>query len=208
MATPVPLHHFPESWADERDARLTGKYRPRVLFVGGDFGRKGGPDLLAAWRTGRFHERAALDVVSDAPAVPRIIDGLPGVRLHRGVAAHTPEWKALWHAADIFVMPSYSDAFPNVLQEAAAAALPAISSTVDAIPEIVRDGATGLLVEAGNRGQLIAALDTLLTSPRLRGTLGRAARTRVEQTAHPQTYRDRLSAIICRAARRSPECAD
>jgi glycosyltransferase involved in cell wall biosynthesis len=201
MPTPVRIQNFSAAWTAERAARAVTGYRPRVLFVGGDFPRKGGPDLLAAWRDGGFHERATLDLVTNWTDLRA--DGVPGVQVHRGIDSYTAEWSALWRAADIFVMPSRSDAFPNVLQEAAAAGLPAVSTRVDAIPELVQDATTGVLVPPGNPHAIAQALQRLLDSPSLRSDMGRAARTRVERTADPGAYREQLVAIVQAAAGRA-----
>src|SRR5204863_326431 len=48
--------------------------------------------------------------------------------------------------ADIFVMPSYSEAFPNALLEAMAAGLPVVASAVGGIPEMIDDARTGFLI--------------------------------------------------------------
>src|SRR4029077_13322877 len=78
MPDPVRLAPSDIAWIDERRAR--GNARPQCLFMGGDFPRKGGPDLLAAWTRGGFASRADLTIVTDWP-----IDGPlpPGVRLLR-----------------------------------------------------------------------------------------------------------------------------
>src|SRR5207302_1898691 len=62
MPYPVKLDLFPAGWAEERKAR--GREEPdrpvHVLFIGGDFPRKGGPELLSAWKQGEFAPRAHL----------------------------------------------------------------------------------------------------------------------------------------------------
>ncbi|HET6762109.1 MAG TPA: hypothetical protein VFH27_00520, partial [Longimicrobiaceae bacterium] len=68
LPNPVLLDHFDAGWADERFARAAeAGYLPRVLFVGGEFARKGGHDVLAAWTRGGFADRARLDVVTSEP---------------------------------------------------------------------------------------------------------------------------------------------
>ncbi|HKP77001.1 MAG TPA: glycosyltransferase, partial [Longimicrobiaceae bacterium] len=58
MPSPVLLEHFDPVWAEARYAAASRPgHRPRVLFMGGDFARKGGHDLLAAWRAGGLGER-------------------------------------------------------------------------------------------------------------------------------------------------------
>jgi starch synthase len=194
MPNPVTRDLLDAAWPDERQRR-TGN-RPQCLFMGGDFPRKGGPDLLAAWEAGGFARRADLTVVTDWPIGPLP----PGVRQQRGIQAQTPEWMAAWRAADLFVMPTRNEAFGLVYQEAAAAGLPAIGSRLNAIPEIMEDGETGLLVTPANMPELVRALGTLIDSAELRTRLGRNARARIERDAHPDDHRRRLVALIKQAA--------
>ena len=199
MPSPVRLQLFAESWIAERAARAAAGGRPRVLFVGGDFHRKGGFDLLAAWRTGQFAGSADLEIVTDDPAAP--ID-LPDVRVIRGVASYSSEWSELWRRADIFVLPTRQEAFGLVFQEAAAAGLPRIGTRTSAVPELIADGTSGLLVAPGDPQSLVQALGTLVQSPELRNHFGRAAREQVLRDAHPDAYRRKLTWIIQDAAAR------
>ncbi|HET7694602.1 MAG TPA: glycosyltransferase family 4 protein [Vicinamibacterales bacterium] len=194
MPNPVPLDLFEASWLDERRARA--RLRPQCLFMGGDFPRKGGYDLLAAWEAGGFAQRADLTLVTEWRLGP-----LPaGVRQVRGVRGHTPAWIRTWREADLFVMPTRSEAFGLVYQEAAAAGLPAIGSDLNAVPEIITDGHTGLLVAPGDRAALARALDTLIGSAELRDRLGRNARRKIEEDAHPDQHRRQLVALLTRVA--------
>lgn len=199
MPTPVRLQFFPESWIDERRTRAARGARPRVLFVGGDFARKGGPDLIAAWREGNFARIADLDIVTDHTAAPV---ELPGVRVLRGVGSYSGEWAEAWRHADLFVMPTHQDAFPLVFQEAAAAGIARIGTVVNAVPEMITDGVSGLLAPAGDREALVRALGRLLDSPDLRHRLGSAGREQVVRDAHPDDYRRRLTCILHDAAHR------
>jgi glycosyltransferase involved in cell wall biosynthesis len=108
----------------------------------------------------------------------------------------------MWRAADLFVMPTHNEAFGLVFQEAAAAALPAIGSRLNAIPEIIRDGETGLLVDSHDRGQLIDALGALIGSAGLRDRHGRAARARIEVDADPAAHRRRLVELVMQVSGR------
>ena len=201
MPNPGELSAFDSGWATERYARAvaTPDYRPRVLFMGGDFARKGGYDLLDAWRTGRFFDRATLDIVTSFSVDPRRVP--QGATIHPRVNAHTAEWRALWRSADVFAMPTHDEAFGLVFQEASAAGLPAIGTRINAIPELIEDGASGLLIEPHDRDALTRALDTLLTSPDRRKAMGDRARALIEQTADATTYRDRLAAAIRQVSR-------
>ena len=120
----------------------------------------------------------------------------PGVRLQRHVRGYTAEWAAAWRAADLFVMPTRNEAFGLVYQEAAAAGLPAIGSRLNAVPEIIDDGVTGILVTPGDTAELVRALELLIGSAELRERLGRAARRKVEIDADPDAHHARLVALI------------
>jgi alpha-maltose-1-phosphate synthase len=195
MPNPVRLDLFDRAWMDERRSRQGA--RAQCLFIGGDFPRKGGPDLLDAWVRGGFANRADLTLVTGWP----IPSPLPaGVRVLTSIRANTPEWTAVWHDADLFVMPTRNEAFGLVYQEAAAAGLPAIGSRLNAIPEIIDDGHTGLLVTPGDVADLVSALERLLSSAELRDRLGRAARAKIEIEADPDIHRARLVALITQVA--------
>ena len=192
---PVNVDAFGRDWAGERTlrARQPG-YRPRVLFMGGDFPRKGGAELLDAWRESGLGERAALDLVTDWPVRADTIPA--GASIVRGVTAYSPRWLELWRSADLFVMPARHEAFGIVYEEAAASGIPAIGSDINAVPEIISDGETGLLVQPGDRAGLVRAIGALIDSADLRERLGRAARQHVSQRAAVPVYAALLGSII------------
>jgi glycosyltransferase involved in cell wall biosynthesis len=199
MPSPVRLHCFDPNWIEQRVERAAAPgYLPRVLFVGGDFIRKGGTDLLHAWRDGRLAESATLDIVTNWP-VPAA--DVPGINVIRGVAAYSREWLDIWRSADVFVLPTRQEAFANVFQEAAAAGLPRIGPRIGAVPETIHDGEDGVLVTQGDRAGLIAALRCLIASAALRDEFGRAGRRNAEQSG-PDVYISGLRAIIQSVVRR------
>lgn len=193
---PVRLECFPGDWADEREARRAADPAApvRVLFIGGDFPRKGGFDLLDAWRRGSFERFARLDLVTDWPLKKAELPA--GVRLVRGVAPFTSEWAELWREAEVFVMPTRSEAFGMVYQEAAAAGLPAIGTAINAIPEIIEDGVTGLLIPPRDAPALADALANLISSGERRRQMGTAARRRAEALYSPGNYAATLAALF------------
>ena len=119
-----------------------------------------------------------------------------GVRQIRGIQGNTPEWTGAWHNADLFVMPTRNEAFGLVFQEAAAAGLPVIATRLNAVPEIVSDGETGILVPPGDEAAIAAALDRLIGSAELRASMGRAGRRKIERDADPEAHRLQLVALI------------
>jgi len=196
MPYPVRAAQFDPEWLAERAARAgNGHAEPvRLIFIGGDFPRKGGLSLVDAWRDAALGDRARLDLVTDWPIETSVLPA--GVRVLRGIAPYTAAWRDLWRRADVFVMPTRSEAFGMVFQEAAAAGVPSIATSINAIPELVEDGATGMLVKPGDRADLVGAMRALVESANLRLRLGSAARARMLAMASPETYARNLNALI------------
>ena len=102
---------------------------------------------------------------------------------------------------DVYVLPSRMEGVSLTLLEAMSAGLPVVATRVGGNPEVVVEGATGLLVEPGEPRQLAAALQSLLGDEARRLTLGADGRRRVDETfsmerfvdAHVQLY-ERLRA--------------
>ncbi len=143
----------------------------RVLFVGGRWEQKGGPQLLEAMRP-LLGAAVELDVVTTDEVEP-----LAGLTVHGG-APGSATVAELFARADIFCLPTFVDAAPFVVAEAMASGLPVISTTVNSIPELVGDA--GLLVGAGDVEGLRGALETLLGDPATRVDMGAAGRARAE----------------------------
>jgi glycosyltransferase involved in cell wall biosynthesis len=135
-----------------------------------------------------------LTLVTDWPLDAGSLPG--GVRVMGGVPPYSREWQAMWRDADLFVMPSRHEAFGIVYEEAAAAGLPAIGSAINAVPEIIEEGTTGMLVRSGDVRALTDALRALVSSPVRRRALGTAARARIASRAFPGAYAAKLGRII------------
>ena len=84
--------------------------------------------------------------------------------------------------ADIFVHPAvWGEGFGLTIAEAMASGRPVVASRVGAIPELIEDGVSGLLVPPGNIEALCAAIERLIEDPELRRQLATRARKRVEE---------------------------
>jgi glycosyltransferase involved in cell wall biosynthesis len=146
----------------------------RILFVGGDFQRKGG-DLLLAWAAARREVGPPIEIHvvtrDDIPATP-------GVVVHHGVSNNSPELVRLYQTSDLFVLPTRADCYSLVAMEAMACALPVVISRLGGIPDIVADGETGFLIESGDAGALAERLDVLVADAGLRRTMGETGRRR------------------------------
>lgn len=138
---------------------------PRLLFVGIDFQRKGGPTLLKAFELVR---RAIPDATLTLVG-PTLGDPPPGVRVLGRLQKATP--KGLdslldeYAAASVFVLPSLYEPFGIAFAEAMAHKLPCVGTNICAIPEIIDHGTTGYLVPPNDSGALAKRLIELLSQP-------------------------------------------
>jgi glycosyltransferase involved in cell wall biosynthesis len=167
--------------------------RPRILFVGGDFARKGGPTLLQAFAP--LAERADLTIVS-GDTVPT----LPGVTVERDVKPGTARLFDAYAAADIFCFPTRGDCTPLVLGEAMAAGLPVITTRVGSNEETLQRGRGGILVEPDNVRQLSEALTRLVDNPGERNSLGAAARSIARERLDARKNGGRIFDLLRRVA--------
>lgn len=152
----------------------------RLAFVGNAWARKGGPELLAMHQRA-LAGRAELHVFSgratpDASARNVVWHG--GVSRDRLLREFLP-------TMDVFVMPTRNDMHPWAMLEAAAAGLPVVSTRLAAIPDIVRDGETGILCAKADWGAFERAIATLIDDEPLRWRMGLAAREHVRTNYEP-----------------------
>ena len=91
--------------------------------------------------------------------------------------------EALWNsyaAADVLVLPSLFEPWGLVVNEAMAAGLPVIASdAVGCVDDLVIDGQTGIVIDAGSRQGLASAMTRLAENPAVRASMGGAARRRI-----------------------------
>jgi glycosyltransferase involved in cell wall biosynthesis len=149
--------------------------KPRLLFVGGHFRRKGGDLLLSVYRN-ELSRRCELDLVTrDAVADEE------GVRVHRTLTAGSEELRELYRKATALVLPTRGDCFSIAALEAMASGLPVVITGVGGIPEIVENGRSGYVVAPDDARGLRDAIDRIL-SDRLHGrALGARGRALVEE---------------------------
>jgi glycosyltransferase involved in cell wall biosynthesis len=109
-----------------------------------------------------------------------------GARIEWRGAQPQEQVLAIYRQADLFALASRvaedgdRDGLPNVLMEAQSQGLAVLATRTSGIPELIDDGVTGMLVEAGNGGALAKALETLIREPALRHRLGEAGQRRIE----------------------------
>jgi glycosyltransferase involved in cell wall biosynthesis len=164
--------------------------RLRILFVGGDFYRKGGAALLAAWQTlppGTAELR--LVTHSSVPAGE-------GIHVYSNLQPNTPELISLFHSSDLFVLPTQAEAFGIAAVEASAAGLPVVATAVGGLTDIVVDGKTGYLIPPGDVAALAACLRRLAEDAPLRQRLGEAAHAHAARRFDARRNAQRIAAIL------------
>lgn len=134
------------------------------------------PAVLREFPDARF-ELVGGGAERDALAARAEARGVGGAFVFAGHADNVAERLA---AADLFVLPSRSEAFPNALLEAMAGGLPAVASAVGGVLELVEHERTGLLVPPSDAAALAAALTRLMRRPEEAARMGEAARAHVE----------------------------
>jgi len=154
-----------------------------ILFVGSDFARKGGYELLRAFRCVQDkHKDAQLHVVG-----PKHVNASPeqsrGVHfygfLDKNGESDRRTLEGLFSKCSLFVLPSLYEPFGIAPLEAMAHQIPAVVSRGWALEEMVMPGVTGMHVEPGSADDLAEQLDKLLSDPNSLERMGTAARTHV-----------------------------
>lgn len=178
----------------DRSARADGPVN--VLFVGWMIETKGVRELLAAARA-LPEARFTLIGEQDPVFLASLKDELDALSDHVRLIPPSPreEVMALYVEADVFVLPTWHEGFPNVVLEAMSAGLPVVATPVGAIPEAIRDGQEGLLVPVRDATALAAALRRLVEDRELRLAMGRRARERAESVFSMDAVTAQLESI-------------
>ncbi len=143
----------------------------RILFVGREWERKGGPDLVAAFELVRERDpEATLAIAGCSPEISA--DGVE-VLGPLTLAAVAEQYAK----SAVYCMPTLREPFGVVFVEALMSGLPVVSTEVGALPDIVQNGETGYLVAPHDISSLARSLELLLSTPgraRRFGERGRA----------------------------------
>jgi glycosyltransferase involved in cell wall biosynthesis len=172
-----------------------------VVTLGALVEQKGLDVLLAA--ASRSRHAWPITIVGDGPLRARLQQTAAGLGPDRvRFAGWADDPSPYLRASDVLCMPSHYESFGYAAAEAGAWGRPTVGSLIDGLDEVVVDGATGILVEAGDPDQLATALDGLWEDPELLVALGRAARERVRERFTIERTADALLAIYASPAQR------
>jgi glycosyltransferase involved in cell wall biosynthesis len=170
---------------------------PTILFVGRNFERKGGGILLQAFRSVRERIPGARLLIAGPPSLQ--VDE-PGVKclgfLRKGVPREWGELRAAYASADVFCLPTRFEPFGIVFVEAMLFGLPCIGPDAWAVPEIIEDGVTGVLVPPDDAPALADALVGILSDPGLARRMGRAGRDRALREFTWSAVVNRMEAVM------------
>lgn len=194
----IDLNRFPAREIDYSNRNGTDANDPvRILSVGRAVEKKGYADLLAAlsvlpkdlnWHLVHIGGGPLIDQLKRTAATWGIGDRITWLG-----SQSQKEVTVQYQDADFFVLASLvagngdRDGLPNVLMEAQSQGLACLSTIVSAIPELIRNEETGLLVEPSNIQMLAEKLTVLIQNPKHRAALGEAGAENVRQSFNFKT---------------------
>jgi glycosyltransferase involved in cell wall biosynthesis len=167
----------------------------KIVFAGLYGQRKGIYDLLAAFEKANFSVLVQLDLYGDGEvdkvwniakkSAKKTCINVNGWTEHCEYLKKLPDY-------DFLVLPSYSETFGLSLAEAMGFGIPVASTFAGAIPEVVKNNETGLLVDVGNIEQLTLALEKLANNLELRIELGKNAWKDIKERFSPEIVLGKL----------------
>ncbi|MBT0666149.1 glycosyltransferase [Geobacter pelophilus] len=179
-----PLPRWVDTEQFSPDKRQPGFWQQRgstggttLIYVGRVSREKSLELLTEAFRTLVDEGAAAsLAIVGDGPYRKEMQEALVGYPVVFTGYLQGEELQQAYAAADLFVFPSATDTFGNVVLEAQASGIPVIVSDSGGPRELMIDGETGLVFPAGDCGRLVAAVRRLVAEPALLTGMGARAR--------------------------------
>jgi glycosyltransferase involved in cell wall biosynthesis len=156
----------------------------------------------------RYGGDVSLRIAGDGPERGRIEALIERLNLEssvelRGWLQHEAV-PAFLNELDVFVMPSTWEGFGVAAAEASAAGLPVVATNVYGIPDVVRDGDTGLLTPPRNPVALAKAIGRLVEDPRMRARMGAAGREYVARHYDWSQNAAQMAAIYERLLEKKP----
>lgn len=165
-------------YLDHAVTHVPTRFTHKMVFVGWDFGMKGGADLLAAFQRAH-HQRPELELLIAGPDQRQWVqqEGVSWL----GPVPSKDALIALYRQSDLFVMPSLRDSFGFVFLEAMTQGVPCIGTDLNAMPEIIEDGKTGYIVPLRDPEALADAILRYYEDESNRQRMGTAALARVKE---------------------------
>ena len=189
------------------------RQRPAIggmVFVGWVTREKGVFEALEVLeRVRRLHLAATLTVIGGGRDRDAFWAAVQARNLSDAVSA--PGWVAgddvqrILRASDVFLFPSHFEGLPNALIEAMAAGLPVVATRVGGVPDLIRHGENGFLVDVADVARMTALVVELLAQPDRAWEMGLRARQTVTERCDIERvwprYAEAIRAAVARAGR-------
>ena len=162
--------------------KYSGETKKQVVFLGWVVKTKGVEELIEAWNT-IGNEYSDYNLVVIGQAKPEYFTVLKAMVKADNVCfvgemAHDDAMQTLAESS-VFVLPSYTEGFPNSVVEAMALGKAIVASDVGAIPEML-DGECGIVIKPQNQGEVVEALRKIISDE--------AFRERISENAYEKAY--------------------
>ncbi len=155
--------------------------KKQIVFLGWVVPTKGVSELVEAWNTvgAEYPEYNLLIIGQSKPEYLEVLKSAVKVDniTFAGEMSHDAAMKAVAES-EIFVLPSYTEGFPNAVVEAMALKKPVIATSVGAIPEMLEND-SGILINPKSPEEIISALRQLLSDSDLRERISKNALAKV-----------------------------
>jgi glycosyltransferase involved in cell wall biosynthesis len=142
-----------------------------LLFVGGDFERKGG-ELLLEWARTTSSKNWRLNIVTRKKL--SLTDDR--ITVHNNLSSNDPALTQLYRTSNIFVLPTFADCYSIAGIEALASGLPVLLSKTGGTGDVILDGKTGYLLETQSINEVDYKLNQLINDLEIRKRMSVAAR--------------------------------
>ncbi len=189
----------PESSAKNRAANVRSRF---VIGAVGRLSEEKGFDILirSVHRLVQDGVNVELRIAGDGDAksgLQRLITEL-GVSDRVQLVGHVADTRGFYDAIDVFALSSRREGLPNVVLEALAMEVPVVATRVNGVPRLIRDGATGILVEPDSVDALAGGLTRILDDQDLRGNMAAAGRREVESNYSFTARMEKVRAVYDR----------
>lgn len=179
-------HYRSEAWR----ASVGVQPGETMLLYVGRLAREKRVDLLVEALHGIPNAR--LVIVGDGPAHAELERAMQGLPVHFTGYLRGSELSTAYASADVFVFPSDTDTFGQVIQEAMASGLPVIGARAGGVPDLVHDGVTGLQFRPGSGDDLRDRVRRLHNDRAGRLAMGFAGRSAAERHSWPAVLAELL----------------
>ncbi|WP_405110293.1 glycosyltransferase family 1 protein [Paenibacillus sp. FSL K6-1217] len=184
--------YSPEKRSEEVRERYSKGAELMLLYVGRIAPEKDLPTLLQAMPLlpESVRSKVQLVIVGDGPLLAELKPQAPENVIFTG-ARHGEELAQLYASSDLFVFPSCTETFGNVVLEAMASGLPVIAADAGGTRELVAPGVTGMLFKPRSPEAMAEQISTAAAGHLLRSAMGREGRRQALQRSWEQIF-DRL----------------